>query len=94
MFVSGFARSWFPALIVVWVALQGGWAHTQDIQPVNSGANPYRTIRNWGMVPEGRPWGAANGVRYRSRRHIRLGVRPMRGQDLCRYHGGPHPKVR
>jgi sugar lactone lactonase YvrE len=30
---------------------------------VNSGgANPYRVIRNWGMVPEGRPWGSANGV--------------------------------
>ena len=62
MCVSGFARFSFPALIVVWIALQGGWAHTQDVQPVNSGANPYRTIRNWGMVPEGRPWGAANGV--------------------------------
>jgi DNA-binding beta-propeller fold protein YncE len=48
----------------VWIALmQGGPVQTQeDIQPVNSGANPYRTIRNWGMLPAGRPWGAANGV--------------------------------
>ena len=62
MSVSSFARFWLTAPIVVWIALQGGGVHTQEIQPVNSGANPYRTIRNWGMVPEGRPWGAANGV--------------------------------
>ena len=62
MFASGFARFSLSAAIVVWVALQGGSVRTQDVQPVNSGANPYRTIRNWGMVPEGRPWGGANGV--------------------------------
>jgi DNA-binding beta-propeller fold protein YncE len=62
MSVSGFARCWLTAAIVVWIALQSGAVYTQDVQPVNSGANPYRTIRNWGMVPEGRPWGAANGV--------------------------------
>ena len=33
-----------------------------NVQPVNIGANPYRTIRNWGTLPPGRPWGAANGV--------------------------------
>src|SRR5579872_671631 len=53
---------------VAWMALPGGLVHTQDIQqgvqPVNSGesANPYRTIRNWGTEPPGRPWGAANGI--------------------------------
>jgi sugar lactone lactonase YvrE len=62
MSLSGFARFWLTAPIVVWMALQGGGVLTQEIQPVNNGANPYRTIRNWGMVPEGRPWGAANGV--------------------------------
>jgi DNA-binding beta-propeller fold protein YncE len=72
MSVSGFAggntvrgrrvRFWFTAPIIVWIALLGGRAYTQEIQPINSGANPYRTIRNWGMLPEGRPWGAANGV--------------------------------
>jgi DNA-binding beta-propeller fold protein YncE len=39
-----------------------GAIDAQDIPPVNSGANPYRVIRNWGIVPEGRPWGGANGV--------------------------------
>jgi hypothetical protein len=62
MSVSGVTRFWFTAPIVVWVAVQGGGVYTQDVQPVNSGANPYRTIRNWGMGPEGRPWGGSNGV--------------------------------
>ena len=62
MSISNFARTWFTAPIVVWVALQGVQVQTQQLQPVNSGSNPYTKIRNWGMVPEGRPWGAANGV--------------------------------
>ena len=62
MSVSGFAR-FLTAPIVVWFALQGGVAvYAQDIEPVNSGANPYRKILNWGIEPEGRPWGSANGV--------------------------------
>ena len=63
MSVSGFARFWFTAPLVVWIALQGGQVLTQEVQqPVNSGANPYTKIRNWGVEPAGRPWGAANGV--------------------------------
>jgi DNA-binding beta-propeller fold protein YncE len=66
MSVSGLARFSFAALILVCIPLQGGTVHSQEVrevqQPVNSGTNPYRVIRNWGMVPEGRPWGAANGV--------------------------------
>ncbi len=62
MFISGLTRSWFPVLIVVWIALEGGPVYTQEVGPINTGANPYRTIRNWGVLPEGRPWGAANGV--------------------------------
>jgi len=42
--------------------VQGGPAHTQEVQPINSGANPYRTIRNWGMLRAVRPRGAANGI--------------------------------
>ena len=62
MSISRLARPWFGATIVIGIALLGGRVYTQDVQPVNSGANPYRTIRNWGMLPEERPWGAANGV--------------------------------
>ena len=62
MSVARFARFVFPALTVAWMVVQGVQVLTQEQQPINSGANPYRKIRNWGMVPEGRPWGAANGV--------------------------------
>ena len=61
MSISGFAaRFWFAAPIVVWTALQVG---AQEVPPVNSGANPYRTIRDWAQLNlEGRPWGGSNGV--------------------------------
>ena len=67
MSVLGLKKFAFTAPVVVWMALQGGQVQAQkvqaqEVQPVNSGANPYRVIRNWGMEPEGRPWGAANGV--------------------------------
>ena len=62
MSISRVARYWIAATIVIGTALLGGRVYTQDVQPVNSGANPYRTIRNWGTLPEERPWGAANGV--------------------------------
>jgi DNA-binding beta-propeller fold protein YncE len=71
--VSGFVRWSLTALIVVvWIALQGtsvatqqrgGTAQTDKLQPVNSGANPYRVIRDWAQLhSEGRPWGGSNGV--------------------------------
>ena len=38
-------------------------AYAQDIQPVNSGANPYKVIRDWAKITrEDRPWGGSNGV--------------------------------
>ena len=34
-----------------------------DIAPINSGADPYRVIRDWGQLTlEKRPWGGSNGV--------------------------------
>ena len=55
------------ALTLVIVPVQGqqrgGTADTDKIQPVNSGANPYRVIRDWARLDgEGRPWGGSNGV--------------------------------
>ena len=42
---------------------RGGTAQTDKVQPVNSGANPYRVIRDWARLDgEGRPWGGSNGV--------------------------------
>jgi sugar lactone lactonase YvrE len=40
---------------------RGGTPQTDQVQPVNSGANPYRVIRDWAHV-EGRAWGGSNGV--------------------------------
>src|ERR1700746_2525314 len=40
---------------------RGGTAETDKVQPVNSGPNPYRVIRDWAQI-EGRPWGGSNGV--------------------------------
>ena len=64
MSVSGLVRFWLTALIVVVpVALQGTSAHAQQrggtaqtdkVQPVNSGPNPYRVIRDWAQIEEGR----------------------------------------
>src|SRR5688572_21561579 len=42
---------------------RGGTVQTDKVQPVNSGANPYRVIRDWAQLSsEGRPWGGSNGV--------------------------------
>ena len=42
---------------------RGGTAETDKIEPVNSGANPYRVIRDWAQLTlEKRPWGGSNGV--------------------------------
>ena len=63
MSMSAFAKSWFTAAVVVGILMQGGHAQTQDVAPVNSGANPYRVIRDWAQLTlEGRPWGGSNGV--------------------------------
>jgi DNA-binding beta-propeller fold protein YncE len=63
MSMSAFARRGLTAAVVVWAAVHTGQAQTQDVQPVNSGANPYRVIRDWAQLSlEGRPWGGSNGV--------------------------------
>jgi hypothetical protein len=42
---------------------RGGTAQTEALKPVNTGANPYRVIRDWAqLTSEGRPWGGSNGV--------------------------------
>jgi sugar lactone lactonase YvrE len=63
MSMSAFRRGWFAAAVAVGMIMQGGPAPAQDVQPVNSGANPYRVIRDWAQLTlEGRPWGGSNGV--------------------------------
>ena len=42
---------------------RGGTPQTEKVAPVNSGANPYRVIRDWARLDkEARPWGGSNGV--------------------------------
>ena len=73
MSVSGFVRFWSMVVIAaVGIALlatsahtrqRGATAETDRVQPVNSGANPYRVIRDWAQLNlEARPWGGSNGV--------------------------------
>ena len=54
-------------VLIACVSLQaqqrGGTTQTDAVQPVNSGANPYRVIRDWAQLTvEARPWGGSNGV--------------------------------
>ena len=65
-------KTWYIPAIAVLVALQGirvqgqqrgGTPQTDKVQPVNSGANPYRVIPDWAQLNlEARPWGGSNGV--------------------------------
>jgi DNA-binding beta-propeller fold protein YncE len=42
---------------------RGGTPQTDTVPPVNTGANPYRVIRDWAQLTiEQRPWGGSNGV--------------------------------
>src|SRR3989442_14767068 len=42
---------------------RGGTPQTDKVPPVNTGANPYRVIRDWAQLTiEKRPWGGSNGV--------------------------------
>jgi DNA-binding beta-propeller fold protein YncE len=71
MYLSRCGRFWRTALVVVaWLALlgtdlqaqaRGGTPQTDKVQPVNTGANPYRVIRDWAHI-DGRAWGGSNGV--------------------------------
>ena len=65
------ARGWMGsigvmALLAVAVShaqQRGGTPQTDRLTPVNSGANPYRVIRDWAQFAiEQRPWGGSNGV--------------------------------
>src|SRR5262245_44252548 len=61
MSMSPLARGSFTAAVVLGTAITA--AQAQDIAPVNSGANPYKVIRDWGQLTnEKRPWGGSNGV--------------------------------
>jgi sugar lactone lactonase YvrE len=68
---SAFVRFGWGAIAISVVALavgvhtqqRGGTPETDKAKPVNSGANPYKVIRDWAQLTvEKRPWGGSNGV--------------------------------
>ncbi len=72
MSTSGFVRFW-PMMVIAAVGAllatsaytqqRGGTTETDRIQPINSGTNPYRVIRDWAQLDlEARGWGGSNGV--------------------------------
>src|SRR3954466_5987064 len=69
MSMANLARGSFGSAFFVWMAIgaaqaePAGTAQTREVAPVNSGANPYRVIRDWAeLTLEKRPWGGSNGV--------------------------------
>jgi sugar lactone lactonase YvrE len=49
--------------VVVQTQQRGGTPQTDNVAPINSGANPYRVVRDWAQLTvEARPWGGSNGV--------------------------------
>lgn len=39
-----------------------GPAEHADVEPVNHLPNPYETVRDWGVLPDGRSWGSVSAV--------------------------------
>src|SRR4051812_10114033 len=44
------------------LVLVGETALSQSAAPTNSAPNPYRSIENWGTLPQGRSWGSTSAV--------------------------------
>src|SRR5205809_2160003 len=65
---SAFRLRLFVLVAIAAVTLYGACAMTvpyqsvPDSQPTNDLPNPYQTVAPWGNLPEGRTWGALNGV--------------------------------
>src|SRR5712675_2645323 len=60
-------RTAAAAATVAAMALCGGCAETEyrssgEVEPTNELPNPYQSTAPWGKLPEGRTWGAMNGV--------------------------------
>ena len=55
--MSALVKGCLTVAVLGLMATAGGLAQTQDIAPVNSGANPYHVIRDWAqlVMPEAAP---------------------------------------
>ena len=49
-------------IAAVTLVLVGDKALSQPVAPTNSAPNPYRSIENWGTLPNGRAWGSTSAV--------------------------------
>ncbi len=49
-------------IAAVTLVLVGENALSQPVTPTNSAPNPYRSIENWGQLPQGRAWGSTSAV--------------------------------
>ena len=67
---TALVRAALPAaalLVLVAAPLQAqrgatGPAEHADVEPVNHLPNPYETVRDWGILPDGRSWGSVSAV--------------------------------
>ena len=51
------------AVSIAILAISGVNVHAQEsYPPPNDLPNPYRTVRNWAQLPDGRKWGSTSGV--------------------------------
>ena len=50
------------AIAVAAILAFAGLSHAQTGAPTNSLPNPYRSIENWGTLPDGRIWGSTSAV--------------------------------
>jgi DNA-binding beta-propeller fold protein YncE len=55
-------RFYLPALSVAGLIALCGAGQPGDAEPTNDLPNPYRSTAPWGQLPQGRTWGALNGV--------------------------------
>jgi len=71
--------------ISVAMAVAAALALAQDEAPPNSQPNPYRTIANWGRLPDGRAWGSTSAVALDRNGNIwvaeRCGANSCAGKD-------------
>ena len=68
--------------VLAMIAALGPSAYAQDeVTPMNSAPNPYRTIADWAKLPEGRTWGATAGVAVD--RHDNIWVAERCGANTC-----------
>ena len=49
-------------IAAVALVLAGDKALSQPVTPTNDAPNPYRSIENWGQLPQGRAWGSTSAV--------------------------------